>query len=128
MNESSQQVLYAGLGALLAAVACYVILRWAVAALLVRLGSGIECAVNVVALVLLFPEHWWSRAQRRITGRPAPFAYAYGDAVCAVANAGHEVAGIVLSALHAGAMRLTHRSSCWGAALAAGLSLWFVLG
>ncbi|GGW61669.1 hypothetical protein [Streptomyces xantholiticus] len=91
--------------------AFYVFLRWATAPLLAHLGVGVEYALNVVVVGLLMPEYWFTRVQRRISGHAAPFAYTYGDAVCALAGGGHRCAGAVLSALYEGAARLGHRGS-----------------
>ncbi|MFG2226057.1 hypothetical protein [Streptomyces sp. NPDC048644] len=97
----------------------YVVLRWVTAPLLVHLGTGVEYALNVAAAGLLFPEYCWTRAQRRVSGHAAAFAYAYGDAVCALAGAGHRCAGTLLTALHAAAVRLGHRGSLWCGVLGA---------
>ncbi|OEJ25778.1 hypothetical protein AR457_16180 [Streptomyces agglomeratus] len=99
--------------------AFYVLLRWVAAPLLTQVGTGVEYALNVVAVGLLLPEYCWTRAQRRVTGRAAAFAYTYGDAVCALTGAGHRCAGTVLTALHEAAARLGHRGSLWIGTLAA---------
>ncbi|WP_447038111.1 hypothetical protein [Streptomyces sp. DSM 118878] len=110
--------------ALLTGVICYVLLRWAAAPLLSHLETGMEYAVNIVVVGLLLPEYCWTRAQRRVTGHAAPFAYTYGDAVCAVASGGHRCVGTVLSALREAASRLGHRGSLYGGLLAAVALLW----
>ncbi|MFB7466920.1 hypothetical protein ACFCZ1_26065 [Streptomyces sp. NPDC056224] len=113
------EVVRAVVSFLLLAASLYVVCRWVTAPLLTHLGTGVEYAVNVVAVALLLPEYCWTRARRRVSGRAGSFAYAYGDAVCALAGAGHRCAGTVLSALHEASLRLGHRGSLWTASLGA---------
>ncbi|MFE0182748.1 hypothetical protein [Streptomyces olivaceus] len=110
--------------ALIVGVACYVLLRWAAVPLLTHLETGMEYAVNVMIVGLLLPEYCWTRAQRRVSGHAAPLAYIYGDAVCAVASAGHRCVSTVLSALREAVGRLGHRGALWGGLLGAGALLW----
>lgn len=102
----------------------YVVLRWVTASLLVHLAAGVEYGLNLVAVGLLLPEYLCTRVRRRASGRAAPFAHAYGDAVCALVCGGHRCAGAVLTALHQAACRLGHRESLYiglaGATLVAG--------
>ncbi|MFD6333468.1 hypothetical protein ACFWGI_28355 [Streptomyces niveus] len=112
------------LPALLVGIACYVLLRWAAVPLLVHLERGMEYAVNVVVVGLLLPEYCWTRAQRRVSGHVAPFAYTYGDAVCTVAAAGHRCVSTVAWALREAANQLGHRGALWGGLIGAGALLW----
>lgn len=110
--------------ALLLGLACYVLLRWMAAPLLTHVETGVEYALNIVVIGLLFPEYCWTRAQRRVFGHAAPFAYTYGDAVCALASAGHRCAGTMLAALREAVGRLGHRGALSGGLLATGALLW----
>ncbi|WP_445401958.1 hypothetical protein ACSMX9_10940 [Streptomyces sp. LE64] len=112
------------LPALVAGIAGYVLLRWAAVPLLNHALTGLECLVNVLVAGVLLPEYYWTRAQRRLSGQAAPFAYAYGDAVCAVASAGQRCAGTVLGALREAAGRLGHRGSLCGGLLLAAVLVW----
>lgn len=99
---------------------CYVMLRWLATPLLTYVGTGVEYALNVAVIGLLFPEYCWTKAQRRISGHAAPFAYTYGDAVCALASAGQQCTNTVLSVLREALSRLDHRGALWGSGLGAG--------
>lgn len=112
---------------LIVGVACYVLLRWATVPLLTHLETALDYAVNVIVIGLLLPEYCWTRVQRRVSGHAAPFAYTYGDVVCAVASGGSRCVGTVLSALREAATRLGHRGALWGGLLGAGSLLWYVL-
>ncbi|MFI0154175.1 hypothetical protein [Streptomyces lydicus] len=116
---TSPETLRAAVALLVLGGAFYVVLRWVMAPLLIHLGRGVEYTLNVMAFGLLFPEYCWTRAQRRVSGHAAAFAYVYGDAVCALAEAGHRCAGLLLSALHTVAVRLGHRGSLWVGVLGA---------
>ncbi|MEV8016913.1 hypothetical protein AB0O76_11300 [Streptomyces sp. NPDC086554] len=123
--STQQDVLRDFVPALLLGAACYVLLRWAATSLLTHLETGVEYAVNVVVVGLLFPEYCWTKAQRRLSGHAAPFAYTYGDAVCTLASAGHRLVGTLLSALREAIGRLGHRGALWGALLGSGALLLF---
>lgn len=124
MVNTPEDLVQALLPALVVGVACYVLLRWAAVPLLTHLETGVEYTVNVVVIGLLFPEYCWTRAQRRVTGHAAPFAYTYGDAVCTVASAGHRCVSTVVWALREAANRLGHRGALWGGLIGAGALLW----
>ncbi|MFF8830769.1 hypothetical protein [Streptomyces sp. NPDC015131] len=124
MTATPEYVVRALVPALVAGVACYVLLRWAAVPLLAHLETGVEYALNVLVIGFLLPEYCWTRAQRRVSGHAAPFAYTYGDAVCAVASAGHRCTGTVLSALREATGRLGHQGSLCGGLLGAGVLLW----
>ncbi|MFE7566989.1 hypothetical protein ACFU76_08490 [Streptomyces sp. NPDC057539] len=121
---TTADVVRALMPALIVGVACYVLLRWAAVSLLTHLETGMEYAVNVLVIGLLLPEYCWTRAQRRVSGHAAPFAYTYGDAVCTVASAGHHCVSTVLSALREAAGRLGHRGALWGGLMGVGALLW----
>lgn len=111
--------------ALVFGAVCYVLLRWLARPLLAHLGTGVEYALNVAVIGLLFPEYCWTKTQRRVTGHAAPFAYTYGDAVCSLANAARGCVETVLWALGEAVARLGHRGALWGGAVGAiGLLLW----
>ncbi|MEU6488172.1 hypothetical protein [Streptomyces sp. NPDC046887] len=110
--------------ALLLGGAGYALLRWAAGTLLGHLETGIVYAVNVVVLGLLLPEFFWTKAQRRISGHAAPFAYSYGDAVCALATAGQRFSGTVLTAAREAVGRLGHRGALVCGVLGAAVLLW----
>ncbi|MFE2265452.1 hypothetical protein [Streptomyces griseosporeus] len=123
--STPEDVVRALLPALIVGFACYVLLRWAAVPLLAQLETGMEYAVNVMVVGLLLPEYCWTRAQRRVSGHAAPFAYTYGDAVCAVASAGHRCVGTVLWALREAASRLGHRGALGGGLLGTAVLLWW---
>jgi hypothetical protein len=91
--------------------ALYPLLRWALAPALLQFASGVELSLNLLALTLLLPEYLCTRAARRATGRAAPLAHVYGDAVCGAVCGIHRSAAWVLSGLHIGASRLEHREA-----------------
>lgn len=123
--STPEELVRATVPALLLGAACYVLLRWLATPLLTHVETGVEYALNLVVMGLLFPEYCWTRAQRRVSGHVAPFAYTYGDAVCALASAGHQCANTVLSALREALGRLGHRGALWGSGLSTGaLLLW----
>ncbi|MFF4219613.1 hypothetical protein [Streptomyces nondiastaticus] len=123
--STPNELLRAIVPALLVGAACYVLLRWLATPLLNHVETGFEYALNLIVIGLLFPEYCWTRAQRRVSGHAAPFAYTYGDAVCALASATHQCANTVLSALREALSRIGNRGAlCGGGLSAAGLLLW----
>ncbi|WP_441246431.1 hypothetical protein [Kitasatospora sp. McL0602] len=89
----------------------YVLLRFAAAGSVLQVAAGVEHGVNLLTVGLLLPEYAVTRIARRTTGRPAPFAYLYGDAVCGAACAVHRLAALLLTAVHAAALRIGHREA-----------------
>ncbi|GAA3112141.1 hypothetical protein JOF29_002732 [Kribbella aluminosa] len=92
----------------------YVVLRWAAVPILERLPAGLGHVVGLLAALLLLPEYAVTVMTRRASGRPAPFAHAYGELVCAVAVGVYRVAGILISVLHTAAGRIGHRAALVG--------------
>jgi hypothetical protein len=101
----------------------YAGLRFAAGPALNRFSRSAALLVDLVAVGLLLPEYLCTRLMRRATGRPAPFAHAYGDAVCGAAGAAHWCVSLVGEVLHAALKRLTPR---WALALAVFTALWIV--
>lgn len=96
---------------LVLAAALFPVLRWGLAPALLQVASGVELTLNLLALALLLPEYLCTRAVRRATGRAAPLAHVYGDAVCGAVCALHRSAAWALRGLYAGAARLGHREA-----------------
>jgi len=91
--------------------ALYVAARWGAARAVAQLSSGVEYGVNLLAVGLLLPEYLVTRVTRRASGRAAPLAYAYGDAVCGLACGTHRCAAAVMGTLHDAARRIDHRTA-----------------
>nr|BEK66616.1 hypothetical protein KPHV_38430 [Kitasatospora purpeofusca] len=108
---TGQQTLWLTAGFAALSGTLYAIARWAAAPALVQLAAVVETGLNLLATALLVPEYLSTRMLRRATGRPPAFLYTYGDAVCGLTCAAHRSAGVLLTALHTGALRIDHRAA-----------------
>lgn len=104
--------------AALTILAVYVVLRWVAVPVLDRLPASVGHLLDLSVALLLLPEYLMTMVWRRIAGRPASFAYTYGDLVCSVAVSVYRVVALLLSALRPGAALIGHR-----AALVAGIAV-----
>lgn len=92
----------------------YGLLRWAAVPLLEHLPVGLVYVVGLAAALLLLPEYLATVVSRRTSGRPAPFAHAYGELVCAVAVGVYRLVGVLISVLHTAAGKVGHRAALVG--------------
>ncbi|MFG2288114.1 hypothetical protein ACGFOU_18875 [Streptomyces sp. NPDC048595] len=106
----------------------YVILRWAAVSLAAHLARAAGHAVDLVAAGLLLPEYVCTSVMRRSSGRAAPFAHVYGDAVCGAALAAHACVEVAASTVRAVFGHLPHIAVVVVSVLTAATVTWLLGG
>ncbi|MYT27909.1 MULTISPECIES: hypothetical protein [unclassified Streptomyces] len=116
------------IGFVIVTALCYVLLRWTAPLAVLHLARAGGHVVDVVAAGFLYPEFLCTSAMRRTSGRAAPFAYVYGDAVCGAALGAHACVEVVSTAAQSVLARLNHVGAAVVSVAVAGLTTCPFLG
>jgi hypothetical protein len=101
------------------AVGLYLFLRWVLHPLAVRLPTGVGLFVDAAGALLLVPEYACTTVIRRLINRPAPFAFLYGEIVCAFACVLHGTGLTIADALRKASARIGHTQAVIGGLIGA---------